>query len=447
MYQTKYFVLILWILCGNFLSCDKNNTPASGTPKSIEPLEKETGRVFLWIDAKANWVNLSTVGGIRSYVAKAKGIGVTDFVLDVKGTSGEVLYNSTIAPKQTTCDGITRPRDFDYVGLFIEEAHKNDIKVQLFMNVFSGGRTGNIGIIYSDPDKAIWQSMCYDKDGVIRKSTESLDFNGNVMLNVSRKDVRDYELSIMEELAKKYPKADGIGFDRCRWDSGLRGDYSDESRGLFEAYIGHSVANFPKDIFEWITTTTPVSYTTNKPLFPIWNEWRCSIIYNFIKEAKDRLKAIDSNMEFCDYVGAWYGSYYDVGVNWASNRYSTYSNSSYQFFSTPAYYKYGYAQLLDVLMTGNYSYKVSLEEGAWSVEGLANTANTVTMDDTKVYAGLYLYDYIRSGQMDTAQMRKAIEMCFKKSKGVMLFDVIYLEKYSCWAAAKSGIRKGRALKN
>ena len=446
------FVLLLGILMGGMYSCSKDdsNIPSDNTPDpnpgSGQGSTVDSSRVFLWVDAMANWVNLSTESGIDHYVSKAKEVGVTDFIVDVKGNSGEVLYNSSIAPVQKTYKGVTRADDYDYLGKFIEKAHAVGLKVQASMNVFVGGRRNDqVGIVYDDPTKASWQSMSYDKDGVIRKLTESTE-GGEIMLNACLKEVHDYELSIMKEIVQKYPDLDGIGFDHCRWDGGLRGDYSNESKRQFEAYIGKTVAKFPQDIFEWKLVDGAYK-RDEKALFPLWNEWRCSVIYNFFLDAKNLLKDVAPKIEFGDYVGAWYSSYYEVGVNWASNRYSPYGNPSYKSWSTLSYHKYGYAQLIDNLFTGNYSSKVTLEESAgWSVESLANGVNTVTMGDTKVFAGLYFNDYLSNGQMNKDQVEKAIEMCFKKSSGVMLFDVIYFELYDCWDAVKVGIAKGKALK-
>ncbi len=443
--------LILGILLGLFTaamySCSKqdDNIPDTEDPDPNEEVPEDSPRVFLWVDAMANWVNLSTESGIDSYVSKAKNAGVTDLIVDVKGNSGEVLYNSTIAPVQKKHKDATRADDYNYLGKFIQKAHAAGLKIHASMNVFAGGRRNDqVGIIYSDPSKAHWQSMTYDKDGVVRKSTETE--GGEIMLNAALKEVRDYQLSIMKELAVKYPDLDGITFDHCRWDSSLRGDFSNESKNQFEAFAGKIIANFPKDIFEW-KLVDGVYTRIEKDLFPKWNEWRCSVIYNFILDAKNQLKTVAPKMEFGDYVGAWYGSYYEVGVNWASNRYSPYGNPSYKSWSTSSYHKYGYAQLIDVLFTGNYSSKVTLEESAgWSVESLANGVNTVTMGDTKVFAGLYFNDYVSGGQIDRNQVEKAIEMCFRKSNGVMLFDVIYFELYDCWDNVKNGITKGLNLR-
>lgn len=436
----------LFVLMAVLLACseDKNDTPPEEEPDNN--VEENDYRVFLWVDGSANYAQLSSGDGIADYVKKAAEIGVTHLVVDVKETSGEVLYNSDIAPMNLEWKGATRTTDYDYLGIFLEEAQEYDIEVFASVNVFAGGKKSEKrGIVYDDEDKADWASMTYTKAGNIESSVNTSD-PGTVMLNLSLPEVREYQLSVIEELVSKYPELAGITLDRCRWDGGLRGDFSDASRELFEDFIDQPLDNYPEDIFEWQATNGDYERIDGE-FFQKWNEWRCSVVYDFMVNAKEKVRSINEDIEFSAYVGGWYGSYYDVGVNWASNRYSPYDNASYQSWATTTYHKYGYAQELDLLMTGNYSYDVTKEESSnWSVESMAETANMVTKGDTDVYSSLYLFDYIVDGEMDVDQMEKAIEMSFRESKGVMLFDVVYLEDYDCWENAGDGIESGIELK-
>ena len=44
------------------------------------------------------------------------------------------------------------------------------------------------------------------------------------------------------------------------------------------------------------------------------------------------------------YTGAWYPTYFEVGVNWASRNYDVSKDFSW---ATPDYKNYGFAELLD----------------------------------------------------------------------------------------------------
>ena len=77
---------------------------------------------LMWLDCSANWVRFSYPDSIRYYVNKCREAGMTALVLDVKGTSSEVVYPSEYAPQVREWKGFTRP-DFDFVGTFVDAAH------------------------------------------------------------------------------------------------------------------------------------------------------------------------------------------------------------------------------------------------------------------------------------------------------------------------------------
>ena len=59
------------------------------------------------------------------------------------------------------------------------------------------------------------------------------------------------------------------------------------------------------------------------------------------------------------YTGAWYPTYFEVGVNWASRNYDVSKDFSW---ATPDYKNYGFAELLDFYTNGNYYWNVTLDD-------------------------------------------------------------------------------------
>lgn len=49
-----------------------------------------------------------------------------------------------------------------------------------------------------------------------------------------------------------------------------------------------------------------------------WLEFRAKVIHDFMEKARAAVKSVNPSVKFGVYVGGWYASYYDVGVNWAS---------------------------------------------------------------------------------------------------------------------------------
>lgn len=400
-------------------------------------------RNYMWFDCEANYATLSTPDSIDFYLHKVKDLGFGNVVVDVKSIMGEVLYDSEIAPYMSPFEGVERARDYDMMGYFIEYGHALGLKVFASLNVFCGGHNYmDRGIIYGD--HAAWQSICYDRGELKPISTIKTNYNG--MLNPADPAVQEYELDILKEFVTKYPECDGLIFDRVRYD-GITADFSELSRSLFEQWAGVTVENFPEDILNWYDAEGKLrdEWAPGK-YFKEWCEWRAGVIHDFVERTHGELKAINPNLVIGDYTGAWYPTYNQVGVNWASREY----DPSVDFdWATPGYRNTGYAELLDVYMTGlYYSYITKADIDAatgikgqsseaglkldltycYSVEGGAELAKKVTRGVVPVVGSIYVEQYM--GEFD--KFRPAVEQSLKSTGGVMVFDIVHLNKHGLW---------------
>ena len=78
-------------------------------PKERQPTP--TGKpALMWFDATANFAMLSHPDSIDYYLEKIKSIGFTHAVVDIRPITGEVLYESALAPRMTEWKGFTRDR-------------------------------------------------------------------------------------------------------------------------------------------------------------------------------------------------------------------------------------------------------------------------------------------------------------------------------------------------
>ena len=403
--------------------------------------------VMMWMDATANFERLSTKDSVKYYLNKCKQVGVTDVVIDVKPITGEVLYKSRIAPFLNEWKGFTRPTNFDLLQTAIEEGHAINIKVHVSINVFSGGHSQfKRGIIYTTHPE--WQSQNYIDTGVALISSIKTKLSG--MLNPANPVVQAYELSILAELIRKYQQLDGIMLDRVRYD-GMEADFSPLSKKLFEKYIGKQVNNFPTDIFSY-KKENEKNIKVPGILYKEWLEWRASVIYNFFKKARAIAKQNNPKIIFGDYTGAWYPTYYEVGVNWASNKYDV--AKDYPQWATKKYQQYGYAELLDMYSSGCYFYEVTKKEVAdsntikaarteagmsdqkapwYSVEGSAEMAMKITKNAAPVLGSVYVEQY----KQNSGQFTKAMQMCLDKTNGLMIFDLVHIVEKNWWDTIKN----------
>ncbi len=413
----------------------------------------------MWFDCEANYRTLSTPDSIRYYIQKSKDIGFDNVVVDVKSIMGEVLYDSEIAPYMGDWEGVERERTYDMMQYFIDYGHQIGVRVFASLNVFAGGHNYfDRGIIYGD--KAQWQSVCYEKGELVPISSIKSNYNG--MLNPANPEVQEYQLNILKEFVAKYPECDGLIFDRVRYD-GITSDFSELSKELFEEYAGVEVENYPEDILSWYDQDGKLreAWAPGKHMKK-WAEWRASVIHDFVVKAHKELKAINPELVLGDYTGAWYPTYWQVGVNWASRTFDPYQVEEYKEWATEDYHNTGYAEELDVYMTGLYYTLITKDDVdkatgvvgqrseagmdnsltyCYSVEGGAEIAKDITKGVVPVIGSIYVEQYLG----DFTPFGLAVEQALKSTEGVMIFDIVHLNKHKLWDVLENAMKSGNNL--
>ncbi|MBQ1258218.1 MAG: hypothetical protein IIX93_13225 [Clostridia bacterium] len=144
----------------------------------------------------------------------------------------------------------------------------------------------------------------------------------------------------------------------------------------------------------------------------------------------------NKKIDFIDYTGSWYPLYHLVAANWAS---PDHRESSYPATNPEEYAKTAYIRLIDRMMSGFYYEDVEIEEARkhnqpadwYSVEGSAVIACDVTKRERPILGSLFLDQYKKNPET----IKRAINMCFEKSDGCMLFDLCYLVHNDWWKHA------------
>ena len=432
--------LLLFCLAAALTAACSQKVPDNGKP------------LYMWFDCEANYARLSNPDSIRYYAEKLRDLGFTDLVVDVKSIMGETLYKSDIAPYMGEWKGVTRPETYDMLAHFIRIGHELGLRVHGSLNVFAGGHNFfDRGIIYGE--HADWQSQVYTEGRIVPISSIKSNYNG--MLNPANPEVQAYELAILREFATKYPDVDGIIFDRVRYDN-ITSDFSTLSKELFEACIGQKVEHFPEEILRWEQDAEGKWSWAEGPLFRRWIEWRASVIKGFVVEARKQLKEINPRLLIGDYTGAWYPTYYYVGVNWASERFDP---AQYFDWATPDYRKTGYAEQLDIYMTGLYYTLVTKAEvdaansavgqrteagmtddqSYWyCIEGGAEWARRLTAGVVPVTGSIYVDQYGN----DAGRFTRAVAEALRDTDGLMIFDIVHIIQRDWWPELAEGIARG-----
>lgn len=439
-------LLFTLLITAGFLSCggSNNNETATVTPK------------LMWIDATANIERFNNKDTIDYYLEKLKELGFTDIVVDVRPISGHVLYKSEHAPLLTQWKGKTINYTFDYLGYYIERAHTLGLKVQASLNTFVAGHNYmDEGPIY-EGGKADWATIVYPPSGEVKLIPITQEKEKySAMVNPVNEEFQEYILNIFREVVEKYPELDGIILDRVRYD-GFTSDFSNLSRRKFEEHLGKELDQFPDDIYRWKKDENGNLYPERGKYFLQWIEWRTSVIYTFMAKARDVVKKANPEISFGTYTGAWYPSYFEVGVNFASKNYDP--SADYDW-ATPGYKEYGYAELLDLYTVGNYYTTITIEEyleknpevknetdmwaqqGTWyCVEGSNQHLKTI-LHGNKFYGGILADQFYENPDGLAASIRMNLET----SDGLMIFDIVHIIEKNMWQYVEQGMREGGAI--
>ena len=416
-----------------------------GTPDDSKPR-------YVWIDASANFSDYAnSQENIAADLQKIKDAGFTDIIVDVRPTSGNVLFSSASGTPLTRIDAWTsngyvwleRTETFDYLQAFIDAGHALGLGVNASINTFVGGYLcpyglGSDGMLFDDPSRKDWATSINAGSGIVNTMDlldDTSDY-GAKFLNPADDEVQEYVLGLLADLAAY--DVDGIILDRCRYDDyGLMSDFSDISREKFEEYAGKTVENWPDDIFAPGTTELSWPVSDNVKL---WLEFRAKVIHDFIEKAAQKVHSVNPDVRFGAYVGAWYSSYYTSGVNWASPQYDPSAEYSW---ASANYKDYGYADHCDFMFLGAYASADNIYgTGEWTMQGFCEQGRELLKGDTVFAGGPDIGN--SSGWTDGGQaalIPDAIDACITPSDGFFVFDLCHIKMYDYWDAFKQGFDK------
>lgn len=447
-------------------ACKKTAGPDPEKPDPKPPVVEERRReAIVWVDARSNvfgtYGRLSDTAMIKTTLDTLKDVGVTGLVLDLKGSSGYTMYPSNYSPQVTSQDGKSIPNGVDYAGYFIKEAKKRNFKVYASIVTFvEGDRSKSKGKVFEDP---LWrdeyQSIVCDVNGN-RVPVTGTGKNGFV--NPAIPAVQERALNIIKEIVGKY-ELDGMLLDYGRYTD-VSADFSDYSKNDFIKFLENKYQDseakkmsFPSDIVtSWKLSSDQVLPNATGKYYKRWLLYRSTVIHDFFVKARAAVKSVKPNMKFGTYVGAWYTTYYQVGVNWASQDYDPFNDTDLKFdWAYPDYNKTGYAEQLDLLMTGNYFTQLMLKDNPatanlayhwWSVEGSLKGGKYITRNKMPLYGSI---DMGNVDWPDQQSISKTIKYILDNATGgVMLFDVVHVYapqynrlKQPLWGALREGLKK------
>lgn len=451
--KLKYCSAIFFFSLLFIFSCTKDDDPDWEWREEEEEEEVVDKPRYIWIDAAANFPDFANNReNIKRDLVKAKEAGFTDIVVDVRPTTGDVLFDTDVEEQVQSLGAwvsgsyteIPRTASWDYLQAFIEEGHELDLKVHAAINTFSGGSKnslGNHGMLYRNESRRAWATQLLTETGIV--NTLDRSSNGAKFFNPVHEEVQAYLFDMLDDLAS-YENLDGIFLDRGRFD-GIDSDFSDYTREKFEDYLGYSISNFPQEVVTPELATGEVSFSelsdSEVPeYFHEWLEFRVKVIHDFMETARNRVKSVNSEVNFGVYVGAWYSSYYGVGVNWAS---PDYDPSSRYPWASENYKDYGYADDMDVIIIGAYAAPTRIYgTSEWTVQGFCSSAMEKIRGDALVIGGPDVGNGAWATTADAVVNQaivESVDAAINACEGYFLFDMIHLKNKDQWQYVKKGI--------
>lgn len=392
---------------------------------------------YMWIDAAANFPRFSnSQENIAADLQKAFDAGITDVVVDVRPTEGDVLFKTSAVDQVTklaTWEGgyhfHERTATWDYLQAFIDAGHKIGLRVHAAMNTFTGAHSyayglGDMGLGFRDASKKDWFTVINYNGNLVNAMDCTDDSYRTKFFNPANDDVQQFLLTLIGDLAKY--NVDGIFLDRCRYND-WASDFSDVSIKKFEDYLGSSVKCDYKNI--------PETYKKQ------WIAFRAKTIHDFIEKAAETVKSVNSNIQFGVYVGAWYSTYYECGVNWASPKYD--ATSQYSTWASPEWNRYGYADHIDYLLLGAYAGADKLYGSTeWTCQGFCQLAKEKLRGEVRFSGGPDVGNgtgWTEGNRPDA--VTNSIDACLSTADGYFIFDMVHVRMYDYWNAIKAGVDK------
>ncbi|HEY3248502.1 MAG TPA: alpha amylase family protein [bacterium] len=396
-----------------------------GAPAAAPP-----PRLALWMEASANLRTLSTRDGIAAVLERARAAGITTVIPEAKNAWGYVTYRSAFAPLIASSP-VPRagppaypaprtwyPPDFDQLQVLIEEAHARGLQVHAAVNIFGEGLNAfQTGLAFDRPQ---WVAQHAGAGGSIVPATQVGEI---AFVNPALPEVQLYELAVIGEVVSHYD-VDGIILDRIRFPDATA-DVSAASRAQFEEWLGQPVAVWPDDVVKVDGTRV-----VRGPLFRAWVAWRATVLQRFVRAAESLVHHLKPDVAFAAYVGSWYPAYWNEGLNWGAP--DTEVNVEWM---TDRWRQAAVAGTFDYLMVGLYYPSVTQADAvragypAWmSVEGAALLAAAAVATKTPVVGSLLLPQFEGAPE----QFREALDATLRLTRGAMLFDLVYLDRYDWW---------------
>ena len=249
---------------------------------------------------------------------------------------GMTVYKTDLVDYHIKLEGFEYGEYPDYLSAFVTEAEKRGISVYAWVQDFYIGFRDYIRLVTEHPE---W--LLINQSGEIRHLTEGQGFGGYIFLDPANEEVKDFLVSVYDEILTKHPAIKGLNLDYIRYP------ISELSEGTDTGYTKISMLEFAEKQGSELCEDTSVSdfnkIILEKGLVDAWTAHRAAYVTGFVEKVHNMLEEKHSGKLISTAVFAEIGQTYDL----KKQNIKVWLDSGYVDFVTPMVYFYEADQIFE----------------------------------------------------------------------------------------------------
>lgn len=260
----------------------------------------------LWVPCQSENATLSSIKKIDEMLMLAHEINITDLYVQIY-RENKSWFNSSIVD-DTPFEDFYKKEKRDLFQYIIQEAHKKNMKVHAWMNIFRVGKNPQATILRK------YGTDIITRDNLNRSMKDYPEFKlplphskyfiygeDGCWLDPGDLRVHQYYLELIQELLNKYPGIDGVHFDFFRYPYTVPfGPGSKWNKGIEFGYGIESVKRF-KSKYQ----LDPFTMEKNEENCQLWDNWRRDQITDVLKKSKNIISKMNSKVQLSAAALCW----------------------------------------------------------------------------------------------------------------------------------------------
>ena len=173
---------------------------------------------------------------------------------------------------------------FDPLKIWINEAHKRDIKVHIwFQTFYVGNKPPETNPEYILAQRPNWAN-CQKRNAHSNTIAYSVSEHNGYFIDPANPEVQAFLYELLCEIVHRY-QPDGINLDYIRYPQGLSSNYSNQDLSSW------GYTPYARTEFREIYGTDPMEIKPQDALWSYWQHYRCGKITDFVRKASGLCRA------------------------------------------------------------------------------------------------------------------------------------------------------------